>query len=179
MVCKKCETDAESWKCACCQQIKSKQEYSESMWMHRHNKNRRTICCTCCKPKCTACNKVVDGMHSSLLPKTYADLLEFRCADCCKRTQCDICQLYKTDDQFPTSALKHKADKNQRTRCWDCSAPKCAAANCKTCQQCRNPKCKTRNCTKGMQSLNPKQLPASHTEVLEYFCESVDLLSAA
>ena len=67
--------------------------------------------------------------------------------------------------------LHHAKDKTRRTLCKACCRPECAAAGCKTCKSCRDAKCKSKTCTKPIEALHARQLPKTHQEVLDYFCE--------
>ena len=187
-VCGRCRQETQ---CDICQAFKADNQFPPSaLQNNRATKTQNIRCLDCSRPPCVAancrtckvgrdprcqtekCTKPIVTLNSNFLPATHSEVLEFVCGRCRQETQCDICQAFKADNQFPPSALQNnRATKTQNIRCLDCSRPPCAAANCRTCNVCRDPKCRTRNCSKPVSTLNSNFLPATHAEVLEYFCE--------
>lgn len=86
--------------CAPCGEVKGKDGHTESMWHHRFEADRRTLCLRCCRPPCTSkqcktclgcwdpgckrrkCDDAIKPLHPKQLPKTLRDLETYLCRPC-------------------------------------------------------------------------------------------------
>ena len=85
--------------------------------------------------------------------------------------ECDICNIVKPVSQFTDGARHNVANKNCKTRCFDCVSPVCSVKRCTTCKICRDPKCPVANgCVKTPIQINPKHLPKTANDVAKFRC---------
>ena len=94
-VCQNCR-----FPCAVCGVAKSKHDFPDAMWKHRHDTYTRTLCLLCSRPKCTSaqcstcsvcrdpmckkrkCTGTVQSLHHKLLPQTKEDVDNYLCEGC-------------------------------------------------------------------------------------------------
>ena len=184
--------------CDVCQQTKPRSAFTAGMLQNAKRKSQRTLCKTCCRPRCTAvhcptcticrdpacltpndkstCKGEITALHPKQLSKTAEDVKAYLWETCVAKEQrqgllCDVCQQRKPRNAFTAGMLKNATHTKQRTLCKACCRPECAAASCNTCKSCCDGKCKSKTCTKPIEALHARQLPKTHREVLDYFCE--------
>merc|ERR1711869_42370 len=99
-VCRNCR-----WRCAVCNEAKAKAEFPASMWHHRFDKDQRTLCFDCSKPRCTSqqcticptcrdpdckarmkCKNEIKPLNSKQLPQTMMYVQTYLCQTCQKIT---------------------------------------------------------------------------------------------
>ena len=181
------EDNIELHQCEVCEKTLPRNEYNDSMWKHRDDPSRRTLCLKCCNPPCTSahcrtcttcrnpscrkreCTQPIASLHWKRLPQTKQDVQSFLC-DSCMPITCHICQVPKTAEHFIPSMLQNRWSLHQQTRCKDCTRPLCTASLCQTCKRCRDPTCSDRPCRKQFTAPNPKHLPNNLAAVLSYIC---------
>eukprot|EP00973_Karenia_brevis_P068575 9537968-Karenia_brevis.AAC.1 len=88
-------------KCDLCQQMKRKDEFTQSAWKHIAYGDRRSLCKECCNPVCTApdcktckicrdvackrrttCTNGIAALHPKQLPTEQAQLQTWLCGKC-------------------------------------------------------------------------------------------------
>ena len=200
-ICSKCRHSLPLHPCDVCKKQKSPSEYTDSMWLHKSDATRKTLCKDCCRPRCTAkncptcphcrnedctnaqCSEEIQALHPKMLPNTMCDVENYICSKCRHSLPlhpCDVCKKQKSPNEYTDSMWHNRSDTNRRTLCKDCCRPPCSAAHCRTCRTCRDEACKNTTkrsrCTASLEQLHPKQLPQTLSDVQEFLC-SVTLLA--
>ena len=92
------------------QSSKKQKAYPTSMWLHRYEKNRNTLCFECCRPACVwqncktckicrkescngkkKCSKTMESLHPRQHPRTIEEHDQWLC-NTCRYIVCQTCR---------------------------------------------------------------------------------------
>ena len=188
--------------CQYCEQIKTREAFSDNMWKNKTNIRYRTVCIECCNPPCSRtdcsrckicrdpschelekCTKAIWQPPQNLwrlYPSSFAEVQQWECTICSgsELHQCHVCKISKAKHEFPRTMWQNRTmwqskSTQQHTVCFDCCYPQCKANACPRCTKCYRDICTSDvGCVEPVDAPQWHQRPQNLIEKESWLCES-------